>query len=102
MPTLDSTQKLVAVKAYARGNAIPLDASSTYDTISEAAEYASTSPVAYQSQLITTVDETGMPKAYLLKKESVGYSLVHLGLTIEEVEQIAKQIAQLEWGTIED
>lgn len=95
MPTLDSTQKLVAVKAYARGNAIPLDASSTYDSIDEATTYATTSPVAYEGQLITAIED-GVPKAYALKKETVGYSLAAVGLTSEQIEEIAK----LEWGTI--
>ena len=95
MPALDSSQKLVAVKAYARGNAIPLDASSAYDNIEDATEYASTSPVAYEGQIITAVVDN-VPKAYTLKRETSGYSLAPIGLNDEELEQLAN----LEWGTI--
>lgn len=94
MAELNSNQKLVAVKAFARGNAIPLDASSVYDSKELANTYASTDPTAYEGQMISAIED-GKPKAYLLKKESVGYSLEPVGASAEDIDAAAP-----EWGTI--
>lgn len=51
---LNSNQKIVAIKAFARANKIPLDASSIYPTYTEALLYAQTSPIGYAGQVIST------------------------------------------------
>ena len=53
--TDDSTKLLVAVKAYARGNALPLDNSEVYATKAEAESYAA-SATAYAGQTIKVLE----------------------------------------------
>lgn len=77
---IDSTKLLVAVKAYSRGNALPLDASSVHETLAAAQTYAE-SAIAYGGQVITALVD-GEYKAYMLqpKAEGTGFNLSPVGL----------------------
>lgn len=59
---------------YSRGNPIPLDNSSIFNTKAEAEEYASNSPIAFVGQCIITIyDDDGTtvkPTAYIIADES--------------------------------
>mgnify|MGYP001852152317 CR=1 FL=1 len=63
---LNSNQKLVTVKAYSRGEPIPLDESSVFETYALAETYASTNPTAYAGQLVTALSGTQY-KTYVLQ-----------------------------------
>lgn len=86
---IESKDKLVAVKAYARGNAIPLDASSTYETYEEAVAYAASDPTAYEGQMISAKVD-GKPKGYILEANpsGSGFVLGQLGVSAVEWEPI--------------
>ena len=77
---IDSTKLLVAVKAYSRGNALPLDASSVHETLAAAQTYAD-SAIAYGGQVITALVD-GEYKAYMLqpKAEGTGFNLSPIGV----------------------
>lgn len=77
---IDSTKLLVAVKAYSRGNALPLDASSVHETLAAAQIYAD-SAIAYGGQVITALVD-GEYKAYMLqpKAEGTGFNLSPIGI----------------------
>lgn len=77
---IDSTKLLVAVKAYSRGNALPLDASSVHETLAAAQTYAD-SAIAYGGQVITALVD-GKYKAYILqpKAEGTGFNLSPIGI----------------------
>lgn len=77
---IDSTKLLVAVKAYSRGNALPLDASSVHETLAAAQAYAD-SAIAYGGQVITALVD-GEYKAYMLqpKAEGTGFNLSPVGI----------------------
>lgn len=77
---IDSTKLLVAVKAYSRGNALPLDASSVHETLAAAQTYAD-SAIAYGGQVITALVD-GEYKAYMLqpKVEGTGFNLSPVGI----------------------
>lgn len=77
---IDSTKLLVAVKAYSRGNALPLDASSVHETLAAAQTYAD-SAIAYGGQVITALVD-GEYKAYMLqpKAEGTGFNLSPVGV----------------------
>lgn len=77
--TDDSTKLLVAVKAYARGNALPLDNSEVYGSKAEAESYA-TSATAYAGQTIKVL-ENGKYVTYVLDPtESGSLSLTRVGV----------------------
>ena len=74
---IDSKQLLVAIKSYARGNAIPLDSSEVYDTLAAAKEYAS-SATAYAGQTIKALVD-GKYRSYVLQPSEAGYTLEEVG-----------------------
>lgn len=77
--TDDSTKLLVAVKAYARGNALPLDNSEVYATKAEAESYAA-SATAYAGQTIKVL-ENGKYVSYVLDPKSEGgFELTRVGV----------------------
>ena len=89
----ESNQLLVAVKAYARGNALPLDASSVYESLSEAQVYAQAAN-AYAGQIIT-VKEDGKYNAYILDGEAGSYTLSKVGLDASAVKNYVQIVAEL-------
>ena len=88
-----SNQLLVAVKAYARGNALPLDASSVYESLAEAQTYAQAAN-AYAGQLIT-VKEGDTYNAYILDGEAGSYSLSKVGVDASAVKNYVQVVTEL-------
>ena len=77
MANIESKNLLVAVKAYSRGNALPLDASEIYDSLAEAQAYAKEAN-AYAGQTIKVL-ENGEYKSYVLQPGSDGLTLKPVG-----------------------
>lgn len=88
-----SNQLLVAVKAYARGNALPLDASSVYESLAEAQSYAQAAN-AYAGQIIT-VKEGDNYNAYILDGEAGSYTLSKVGVDASAVKNYVQVVATL-------
>ena len=78
MANYQSNQMLVAVKAYTRGNPLSLDASETWESLSEAETYAS-SAIAYGGQTIKAKLEDGKYHTYTLQPSDGGYTLEEVG-----------------------
>lgn len=78
MANYESNQMLVAVKAYTRGNPLSLDASETWESLSEAQTYAS-SAIAYAGQTIKAKLEDGKYHTYTLQPSDGGYTLEEVG-----------------------
>lgn len=88
-----SNQLLVAVKAYARGNALPLDASSVYESLAEAQSYAKAAN-AYAGQIIT-VKEGENYNAYILDGTAGSYTLSKVGVDASAVKNYVQVVAEL-------
>ena len=78
MANYQSNQMLVAVKAYTRGNPLSLDASETWESLSEAQTYAS-SAIVYAGQTIKAKLEDGKYHTYTLQPSDGGYTLEEVG-----------------------
>ena len=78
MANYQSNEMLVAVKAYTRGNPLSLDASETWESLSEAQTYAS-SAIAYGGQTIKAKLEDGKYHTYTLQPSDGGYVLEEVG-----------------------
>lgn len=81
--TIQSKDLLVAVKAYSRGNPLPLDASEVHGSLGEAEAYAK-SAKAYAGQTIKAL-QNGKYESYVLNGEPGNYTLEKVGLKAEEV-----------------
>lgn len=88
-----SNQLLVAVKAYARGNALPLDASSVYESLVEAQSYAKAAN-AYAGQIIT-VKEGDKYNAYILDGDAGAYTLTRVGVDASAVKNYVQVVSAL-------
>ena len=96
--TDDSTKLLVAVKAYARGNALPLDNSEVYATKAEAESYAA-SATAYAGQTIKVL-ENGKYVSYVLDPKSEGgFALTRVGVDESVVTDVNGLKAKVEQNT---
>lgn len=85
MANYESTKLIVQMKALARTESIPLDASSVWDSYQEAQTYI-TAANAYGGQIITAkVDDTY--KAYILQPSEGGYQLQEMGLSPSDLKQ---------------
>lgn len=78
MANYEANQMLVAVKAYTRGNPLSLDASETWESLSEAQTYAKSS-IAYAGQTIKAKLEDGKYHQYILQPGDSGYTLEEAG-----------------------
>ena len=87
---IDSKNLVVAAKVYSRGVALPLDASSVYESLGEAQSYAA-SPIAYAGQIITVLQD-GAYKAYVLDGSAGAYTLTPLGSGSEEPVEIKNYV----------
>lgn len=87
---IDSKNLVVAAKVYSRGVALPLDASSVYESFSEAQTYAA-SPIAYAGQIITVLQD-GAYKAYVLDGSAGAYTLTPLGSGSEEPVEVKNYV----------
>ena len=91
---IDSKNLLVAVKSYARAEALPLDASEVYDSLSAAQEYVKAAN-AYAGQTIKAL-VNGEYKTYTIQPSEGGYVLKESGLTqadITQYVQLAKAVS---------
>lgn len=88
-----SNQLLVAVKAYARGNALPLDASSVYESLAEAQSYAKAAN-AYAGQVIT-VKEGDKYNAYILDGTAGSYTLSKVGVDASAIKNYVQVVSEL-------
>lgn len=96
--TDDSTKLLVAVKAYARGNALPLDNSEVYATKAEAESYAA-SATAYAGQTIKVL-ENGKYVSYVLDPKSEGgFELTRVGVDESVVTDVNSLKTKVEQNT---
>ena len=76
---IDSKNLLVWVKAMSRGQALPLDATEVYDSLSAAETYANSSAIAYPGQTIKALAEDGKYHSYTLQPSEAGYTLEEVG-----------------------
>lgn len=94
MATLDSKNLLVAVKAFARGNALPLDKDEIWESFEAAQGYAK-GPTAYAGQTIKALVD-GKYKTYVLNGESGSYSLDEVGaISSSDLKQYVKIVDAL-------
>ena len=91
---LNQNQLLVAVKAYARGNAIPLDSSDVWESLSEAQSYAK-SATAYGGQTIKAKLEDGKYHTYVLQASDSGYTLEEVGGSNVQTKQYVQVVETL-------
>ena len=85
MANYESTKLIVQMKALARTESMPLDASSVWDSYQEAQTYIKAAN-AYGGQIITAkVDDTY--KAYILQPSEGGYQLKEVGANPSDVKQ---------------
>ena len=86
MANYEANQMLVAVKAYTRGNPLSLDASETWESLSEAQTYAQSS-IAYAGQTIKAKLEDGKYHQYILQPGDSGYTLEEVGANPSDLKQ---------------
>lgn len=79
MANIESKNLLVAVKSFARAQALPLDRDEVWESLSAAEEYMQ-SPTAYAGQTIKVLMGDGKYRAYTLQPSASG-----LGLEMEEI-----------------
>jgi hypothetical protein len=90
---IESKNLLVAVKAYSRGNALPLDASEVWDSYEEALVYAKAAN-AYAGQTIKVL-QNGVYETYVLQGEAGNYSLEKVGVDQTQLKQFVQVVANL-------
>lgn len=73
MANIESKNLLVAVKAYARANALPLDRDEVWESLEAAQSYVS-SPTAYEGQTIKALVD-GKYKSYIIQPSDAGLTL---------------------------
>lgn len=100
---IESKNLLVWVKAMSRGQALPLDASEVYASLSEAQHYASNSAIAYPGQTVKALLEDGKYHSYVLQPSEAGYVLEEVGAIDEsDLKQYVQVVEALpESGQIE-
>ena len=90
---IDAKNLVVAAKVYSRGVALPLDASSVYESLGEAQSYAK-NPIAYAGQIIT-VKEGENYKAYILDGDAGAYTLTKVGVDPSAVKNYVQVVSSL-------
>lgn len=90
---IDAKNLVVAAKVYSRGVALPLDASSVYESLGEAQSYAK-NPIAYAGQIIT-VKEGENYNAYILDGDAGAYTLSKVGVDASAVKNYVQVVATL-------
>lgn len=91
---IDSKNLLVWVKAMSRGNALPLDASEVYDSLSAAESYAATA-IAYPGQTVKAKLEDGKYHTYVLQPSDAGYVLEEVGIDQSKLKQYVQVVSTL-------
>lgn len=91
---IESKNLLVAVKAFARGNALPLDKDEVWGSLLEAQTYAQ-SPTAYAGQTIKALVD-GKYKTYVLNGEAGAYTLDEVGaISSTDLKQYVQVVTSL-------
>jgi hypothetical protein len=90
---IDSKNLVVAAKVYSRGVALPLDASSVYESLGDAQAYAK-NPIAYAGQVIT-VKEGEKYNAYILDGDAGAYTLSKVGVDASAVKNYVQVVSSL-------
>ena len=90
---IDAKNLVVAAKVYSRGVALPLDASSVYESLGEAQSYAK-NPIAYAGQVIT-VKEGEKYNAYILDGDAGSYTLSKVGVDASAVKNYVQVVSEL-------
>lgn len=90
---IDAKNLVVAAKVYSRGVALPLDASSVYESLGEAQSYAK-NPIAYAGQVIT-VKEGDKYNAYILDGEAGSYTLTKVGVDASAIKNYVQVVSEL-------
>ena len=90
---IDAKNLVVAAKVYSRGVALPLDASSVYESLGEAQSYAK-NPIAYAGQIIT-VKEGDKYNAYILDGEAGTYTLSKVGVDASAIKNYVQVVTEL-------
>lgn len=90
---IDAKNLVVAAKVYSRGVALPLDASSVYESLSDAQAYAK-NPIAYAGQVIT-VKEGEKYNAYILDGDAGAYTLSKVGVDASAVKNYVQVVSSL-------
>lgn len=90
---IDAKNLVVAAKVYSRGVALPLDASSVYESLGEAQSYAQ-NPIAYAGQVIT-VKEGDAYNAYILNGEAGSYTLSKVGVDESAIKNYVQVVSEL-------
>ena len=90
---IDSKNLVVAAKVYSRGVALPLDASSVYESLGDAQAYAK-NLIAYAGQVIT-VKEGDKYNAYILDGEAGSYTLSKVGVDASAVKNYVQVVSEL-------
>ena len=81
MAAIEQKNLLVAVKAFARANALPLDQTEVYDSLAEAQAYAKQAN-AYAGQTVKALVD-GEYKSYVLNPSDSGYVLKEVGAEVK-------------------
>ena len=91
---IESKNLLVAVKAFARGNALPLDKDEVWGSLQEAQTYAQ-SPTAYAGQTVKALVD-GKYKTYVLNGIAGAYTLDEVGaISSSDLKQYVKVVTEL-------
>lgn len=90
---IDAKNLVVAAKVYSRGVALPLDASSVYESLGEAQSYAQ-NPIAYAGQIIT-VKEGDKYNPYVLDGSAGSYTLSKVGVDASAVKNYVQVVGTL-------
>ena len=90
---IDAKNLVVAAKVYSRGVALPLDASSVYESLGEAQSYAQ-NPIAYAGQIIT-VKEGDKYNPYVLDGSAGSYTLSKVGVDASAVKNYVQVVSTL-------
>ena len=90
---INAKNLVVAAKVYSRGVALPLDASSVYESLGDAQAYAK-NPIAYAGQVIT-VKEGDKYNAYILDGDAGSYTLSKVGIDASAVKNYVQVVSSL-------
>lgn len=90
---IETKNLLVAVKAYARGNAIPLDSSEVHESL-EAAETYAKSATAYAGQTIKVL-QNGKYETYVLNGSKGAYTLDKIGVDQSQLKNYVQVVSVL-------
>ena len=92
--TIESKDLLVAIKAFSRGEKLPLDASEIHDSLEQAQTYAQ-SPTAYAGQTIKVL-QNGKYETYVLNPSGDSLALEKVGVDASAVKNYVQIVENLQ------